>query len=285
MPSFSKVSLVLVALASFLWNDGQAFQPTRHGSFRRPGWLLLRTTSSATTRSPLVRFANNQQNDYDDGNKQYRNVGTEILSKFMQDKDTMKTPQEEEKDPLAAIDFSAPKQPVSDLETLAAVLDYELYESEWFVTGKVNPVYFADTFRFQDPDVTLDGIEAYARGVRTIFDQATSRAEIIETVVNTERGDDVITCKWRLSGKANIGPAGLTIKPYIVYSDFAVEQGLIVSQEDRFSLPSWDILLSSLFPFLIGKVRCATGLTQKVVVRCSFIFEWIQDTARSKLCA
>ena len=60
---------------------------------------------------------------------------------------------------------------------------------------------------------------------------------------------------WRLSGKANIGPAGLTIKPYIVFTDFFVNgSGLIVRQEDRFDLPQWDILLSSLFPFLIGKV-------------------------------
>ena len=103
--------------------------------------------------------------------------------------------------------------------------------------------------------MTLDGIQAYAKGVNTLFDQDSSRAEIIETVANPEIGDNIITCKWRLSSKANIGPAGLTIKPYIVYSDFTVENGLIVRQEDRFDLPQWDILLSSLFPFLIGTVR------------------------------
>lgn len=48
----------------------------------------------------------------------------------------------------------------------------------------------------------------------------------------------------------------MTIKPYICYSDFTVdaESGLIVRQEDRFDIPQWDILLSALFPFLIGKV-------------------------------
>lgn len=29
---------------------------------------------------------------------------------------------------------------------------------------------------------------------------------------------------------------------------------MIVFQEDRFDIPGWDILLSALFPFLIGKV-------------------------------
>ena len=163
------------------------------------------------------------------------------------------------KNPLDGIDFEAPKQPVENLETMAAILDYELYQKEWFVTGQVNPVYFAENFRFQDPDVTLDGIQAYAKGVNTLFDQETSRAEIIQTKVNPELGDNnnVITCKWRLSGKVNIGP-GLTIKPYIVYTDFTVENGLIVRQEDRFDLPQWDILLSSLFPFVIGKVSQIT---------------------------
>ena len=123
------------------------------------------------------------------------------------------------------------------------------------MTGNVNPIYFADSFRFQDPDVKLEGIEAYARGVNKLFDQESSRAEIISTKVNPSLGPNMITCTWRLSGYAKIGP-GLQIKPYIVYTDFRVdpESGLIDFQEDRFDLPTWDILLSSLFPFLIGKV-------------------------------
>ena len=140
------------------------------------------------------------------------------------------------------------------IETLAKVLDYELFNKEWFVTGNVNPIYFSDDFEFQDPDVKLSGIESYARGVNKLFDQETSRAEIISVVVN-EDVEDTITVTWRLSGKVNIGP-GLTIKPYICYTDFKVdaESGLVVFQEDKFDSPQWDILVSALFPFLIGKV-------------------------------
>eukprot|EP00977_Amphora_coffeiformis_P015416 scaffold4510_cov183-Amphora_coffeaeformis.AAC.101 len=245
-------STALVVLLSLGWKESQAFLP----QITCPkGPSSCRNSLANPSSSGTRLWANEKDGNDQNGNQKYRNVATEFLSNFMMsDKDTssMMTPKD---DPLAAIDFKAPKQPIPNLETLAAALDYELYQAEWFVTGKVNPVYFADTFRFQDPDVTLDGIENYAKGVRTIFDQDTSRAEIIETVVNPDLGDNVITCKWRLSGKANIGPAGLVIKPYIVYSDFTVQDGLIVRQEDRFSLPPWDILLSSLFPFLIGKVR------------------------------
>lgn len=195
------------------------------------------------------------------GVEEYKNAATSILSNFMQKDNGMKTKNDVDtltidSDPLASIDFDTPKFQKVNLETLAQILDAELYTKEWFVNGNVNPIYFANEFEFQDPDVKLSGIENYARGVYKLFDD-TSRAEIISTVVNSDLGDNVITCTWRLSGKVKIGPGdGLTIKPYIVYTDFTVEDktGLIVKQEDRFDIPGWDILLSALFPFLIGVV-------------------------------
>lgn len=175
--------------------------------------------------------------------EEYKNAATKVLSNFMQ-KDYMVAAT----DPLAEIDFNAPKiPPTTSLETLAAALDYELIEKEWFVTGKVNACYFSDDFEFRDPDVQLKGIEEYSRGVRRLFDQRTSRAQIISTKVNTAASTSeapVITCTWRLSGNVNIA-YGLTVKPYIVYTDFTVDPktSLITLQEDRFSLPPWDILL------------------------------------------
>eukprot|EP00534_Pseudo-nitzschia_fraudulenta_P009710 CAMPEP_0201152146 /NCGR_PEP_ID=MMETSP0851-20130426/12902_1 /ASSEMBLY_ACC=CAM_ASM_000631 /TAXON_ID=183588 /ORGANISM="Pseudo-nitzschia fraudulenta, Strain WWA7" /LENGTH=247 /DNA_ID=CAMNT_0047429115 /DNA_START=202 /DNA_END=945 /DNA_ORIENTATION=+ len=190
--------------------------------------------------------------------EEYRNVATQVLSKFMQ-KDKMDTDGDINSDSMAAIDFEAPKiSPSTSLETLAAALDYELTEKEWFVTGNVNPSYFSPDFQFQDPDVKVDSIEDYSKGVRKIFNQSTSRAEILSTVVNEEASTpekSVITITWRLSGGVNIG-FGLDIKPYIVYTDFVIdpETSLVIFQEDRFDIPSWDILLSALFPFVIGKI-------------------------------
>jgi len=210
----------------------------------------------------LYSSSQNKGTDFDDANnendKEYRNVPTQLLSNFLpKDKDDGNIANgADTSDPLAEIDFNAPKIQKKSLEELAAILDYELYEKEWFVTGIVNPIYFADDFEFQDPDVKIDGIEEYAKGVNKLFDQVSSRADIISTVVNTTI-PDTITVTWRLSGKVNIGP-GLSIKPYIVYTDFVVDpSGLIISQEDRFGLPGWDILLSAFFPFLIGKVTAA----------------------------
>ena len=165
----------------------------------------------------------------------------------------------EKSDPNLVIDFQAPKiSPTTSLNTLAAALDYELTEKEWFVTGNVNPSYFSEDFRFEDPDVKVESIEDYSKGVRKIFNQSTSRAEIISSIVNEDVSTPerpVITITWRLSGGVNIG-FGLEIKPYIVYTDFVIDPNtsLIIFQEDRFDIPSWDILLSALFPFTIGKI-------------------------------
>lgn len=186
------------------------------------------------------------ENTKTEGVEEYRNAVTKVLSNLMQ-KEKM------EKDgtmdnPISKIDFQAPKIAAStSLENLAAALDYELSQREWFVTGNVDPCYFSDDFKFQDPDVKIDGIEEYCKGVYKLFDQSTSRAEIISTVVNEAASTPdrpVITCTWRLSGGVNIG-LGLTIKPYIVYTDFVVDPktSLIIFQEDRFDIPSWDILL------------------------------------------
>ena len=188
-------------------------------------------------------------------NEEYRNPATQFLSRFMSSSSSSSfSSKKQSGDPLnEEIDWDAPKIPPVSMDRLAQALDAELYTSEWFVTGRVNPRYFDNQFRFRDPDVQIQGIRNYAQGVRKIFNQNTARAEIISTVVSN---DNMITCTWRLSGNVNLGPApgGLTIKPYLVYTDFTVDAttGLIVLQQDRFAVPGWDILLSAFFPFLIG---------------------------------
>lgn len=89
------------------------------------------------------------------GVEEYKNAATSILSNFMRKNKMEEAPI----DPLANIDFDAPKIGKKNLDTLASMLDKELYEKEWFVTGQVNPSFFADDFEFTDPDVKLSGIE------------------------------------------------------------------------------------------------------------------------------
>jgi hypothetical protein len=222
----------------------------QHTRFRRSyscnGWKNTESEPCHRRTTILLATPSSEKDNKSEGVEEYRNAVTNILSNFMQ-KDKMEKCGDTNS-PISKIDFQAPKiSPSTSLETLAAALDFELTEREWFVTGNVNPSFFSDSFQFQDPDVKIDGIVEYCKGVYRLFDQSTSRAEIISTVVNevaSTPGRPVITCKWRLSGRVNIG-FGLTIKPYIVYTDFVVDPktSLIVFQEDRFDIPSWDILL------------------------------------------
>ena len=138
------------------------------------------------------------------------------------------------------------------MEHLAIELEKALLKREWFVTGNVDPSFFSEDFTFQDPDVKIQGIKKYSEGVNKLFSQSESRAEVIGIRVNGTV-PNTLTVTWRLSGSVNLGP-GLKIKPYIVFTDLKIStpDGLIVFQEDRFSIPSYDILLSALFPFLVS---------------------------------
>jgi len=151
---------------------------------------------------------------------------------------------------IDAIDFSVPKKSGISLEEMAEGVERGLSKREWFVTGQVLPELFSDEFAFQDPDVSLKGVQNYARGVNRLFDQDTARAEVVLCAVNSTV-PNTITVTWRLSGRVKVGP-GFELKPYVVFTDFRTDPktGLLVYQEDRFSLPGWDLLLSALLPFL-----------------------------------
>ncbi len=113
--------------------------------------------------------------------------------------------------------------------------DRELDEMKWPVTENVNPTYFSPDLQFQNPDVKLSGIDEYARAVNKLFDQNTSRAEIISTTVTSPT---TITVTWRLSGKVKIRP-GLNIKPYICYTDFLLgDQGFVSHTFKKIDLTS-----------------------------------------------
>ena len=100
--------------------------------------------SSPCRHHPSLFATNKDNKDGSSSVEEYRNKVTEFLSNFMSKnngKNDMKDTNDTD-DPLASIDFNAPKIPsTTTMETLAQALDYELIQSEWFVTGNVNPRY------------------------------------------------------------------------------------------------------------------------------------------------
>lgn len=129
------------------------------GAFQQVGAPMTTNRWQSLSRTPGIALAATDNNNAKEGGvEEYKNAATSILSNFMR-KDKMK----EQQDPFADIDFDAPKISKKNLATLASMLDEELYEKEWFVTGNVNPSFFADDFEFNDPDVKLSGIEGASR--------------------------------------------------------------------------------------------------------------------------
>ena len=141
------------------------------------------------------------------------------------------------------------------LSKLAQWLDDDLSETQWFVTGDVRPEYFCEDFLHGNPKTKLSTLEEYVSMVQSVFDQEASKAEIVSTDVDPSQFN-TITCTWRVSGKVNVLLWSVDFKSFIVYSDFYINatNGLIQRQEDRLDIPLWDIVLSSIFPFLNGFV-------------------------------
>lgn len=82
-------------------------------------------------------------------------------------------------------------------------------------------------------------------GVRKLFDQETSKAELITVEADPAAQQIVVT--WRLEGRVNL-PFKPKIKPYVVTTKLGLNSdGLICSQLDEFSVPGSDLLLSIIF--------------------------------------
>ena len=144
--------------------------------------------------------------------------------------------------PLDAIAWDAPKRTGLSTERMSDAINDGLREREWFVTGKGLPELFSDKFKFSDPDVSLDGFEPYCRQVRRLFEQDTSRCEVVCCSVTAP---NTITIAWRNSGKVNLGPVGVELKPYLVTTTLRTDpaDGLIVEQVDDFEADGPGLLL------------------------------------------
>ena len=144
---------------------------------------------------------------------------------------------------LDSISWDKPKKRGLNPEQMADAINDGLREREWFVTGMGLPELYSDNFSFSDPQVSLVGYEQYCRQVRRLFDQKTARCELICCSVTAP---DTITVLWRNSGRVNIGPVGVTLKPYVVTTKLKMDPNdgnLVVSQVDEFASDGAGLLL------------------------------------------
>lgn len=193
----------------------------------KQGLALVQATRRATLRGAAAIFA----------------VATSDVANAVATNDATNVPF------LQGIQWDEPKRKKSGIAELAQEFTVQFQKTQWGVSGRVQPRFFADGFIFKDPDVSTNGLQAYAKGVGTILSNC--RADAIDVQVV---GPDAFDIRWRIAGSANAPFQGLKIKPYVVTSTFKVNSdGLVASETDTFSIPSWDILLSAVadwLPFL-----------------------------------
>ena len=246
-------TLIKIPIA-YAWYAGWG-RRSLHSHWQRPALMAVETAFESSNGSEETTTKGFQTK-----NQEFTNKLTEFMSYFVP-KSKIPTPNMA----LDSIDWSKPKRHLTSLADLALDLGDALRSSEWFVTGKVDPSFFSDDFVFEDPDIKVTGIKDYAYGTNKIFNQVTSRGEILNVIIN-DTVPHCITVNWRLEGNVNIGP-GFKIKPYLISTDFRVspENGLITSSLDRFSIPGYDIVLSALFPFLSGYLSEPAPLSTEII--------------------
>lgn len=133
------------------------------------------------------------------------------------------------------------------LETLKDRVVQGVTEDQWFVTGCVDASLFSDSFRFVDPSVDVRGVQQYAEGVARLFDGKNSRIDIVSAAVI---GTNQIEIVWRLEATMRL-PFKPKIKPYLVTTIYTVdEDSLIVRQEETFSIPGWEVVVSMFAPWI-----------------------------------
>lgn len=172
----------------------------------------------------------------DDDNVEAKSPFIAFAKKFVRDDDNelISTKADNKVNPLDGIDWDGPKKRGLNLEQMADAINDGLVEREWFVTGQGKPELFSTNFAFTDPDVSLVGYEEYCRAVRRLFDQETARCELVCCSVTSP---NTIVLLWRNSGRVNLGPLQVDLKPYLVTTTLKADPddgNLIVEQVDEF---------------------------------------------------
>ena len=174
--------------------------------------------------------------------EEYKDLATKVSSKLLTSAETAA----ESQDALATVNWAAKKVTGLSTSEMAKRIDAGLRKECWFVTGRSLPELFSDSFTFSDPQVSLNGIEQYSRGVRSFYKQGSATGEIVCTAATAP---DTITVVWRNYGTVNIGP-GFDLAPYLVTTTLktsASDGGLILKQEDAFEVNNADLIKYNLF--------------------------------------
>eukprot|EP00898_Chlorokybus_atmophyticus_P009054 jgi/Chlat1/914/Chrsp108S01423 len=129
----------------------------------------------------------------------------------------------------------------------ADILERDLRDGQYFITGDLTPSIFADNCRFKDPTSDVTGLGRYRAALGVLFDPRHSRLDLIGPVRVVE-GEGTIEVTWRLQGYLKF-PWRPYVEPYTGTSRYTLnEQGLIQTYEETWSITGFEALREWLTP-------------------------------------
>lgn len=88
--------------------------------------------------------------------EEYKNLFSKLASGFFNKEEVASN-----NNVIDAINWNVKKRKTVTLKSMISILEKSLRQREWFVTGNVDPTLFSESFKFQDPDVKVSGVERY----------------------------------------------------------------------------------------------------------------------------
>ncbi|MCO5594803.1 hypothetical protein L7F22_048837 [Adiantum nelumboides] len=138
-----------------------------------------------------------------------------------------------------------PKNVHLPIEKIKDVIENDIKNGQYYVTGDLTKAIYEDDCRFVDPTTDLRGVDKYVAAIKLLFDPNLSRHELasIDLV-----DSNTIRARWKLEGYLKF-PWHPHIQPYEGTTVYHVnDKGLIASHEETWDISLWTALLQFLTP-------------------------------------
>ena len=140
---------------------------------------------------------------------------------------------------------SAPKQRSLPPSELASILQRDLAEKKYILTGDLTPSIFADDCRFVDPNNAVDGLAKYQQALSLLFKPELSALEDVQVSVGEGR---TIVADYTATGELKL-PWHPRIAPWRGHITWTLgTDGLIASQVDVWNITRWDAIRQTFTP-------------------------------------
>ena len=134
---------------------------------------------------------------------------------------------------------------------VAAILERDLRDNKYILTGQLTRSVFSDGCRFVDPNNAVDGLSKYTQALSLLFRPEQSTLEGVSVAVKSDRSGGspvIIEADYTASGVLKL-PWSPKIEPWAGHITYTLDaDGLVVSQVDVWNITRWDALRQTFTP-------------------------------------